>query len=589
MTRTNRPTSAKGRRPAGAAVALAVAVLVAFLAGPVGSGSASPRRVAGAPARPHARALARPHARPHVPAAGLKANPDSYSTTDSGTLAVGSRHGILANDGGGTLQLISHTDPAHGSLTLKPDGAFEYVPQAGFAGTDSFTYTVSNAVALFSTHLPPLGTFGGVSLSGGGYGSSLYPDPGHPGEFYGLEDRGPNVSPSSPANLDVEPIPSFDPAIGLFRFAGDGRAVLLRRIPLRDAQGHPYSGLVNSQNPTGEIIQDLSGQVMADDPNGYDSEGLVALPDGTFWVSDEYGPFITHFNARGRAIQRLSPLDGSLPRELAYRVPNRGLEGLTITPDGRTLVAMMQSALQQPDINGANAKKIAPLRIVTYDLHTHAVHEYLYLLHDPATTGTAVSEITALSDTKFLVDERDGNWPGSGAFKQLWEIDLSKATDVGPSAHVPGAAYDAAHGGLLIGGKSIEAATNGQNTAAALATLTTDHITPVSESLYLDINSLLLSLDPQARFFSHDKIEGVAALNGGREIVISNDSDFGIAGVTNTSAPWVLEPKISPATGQQDDGEYLEIDTSRLAAPTAVDPSAAATSTATVTIHVSAG
>ena len=30
-------------------------------------------------------------------------------------------------------------------------------------------------------------------------------------------------------------------------------------------------------------------------------------------------------------------------------MPNRGMEGLTITPDGATLVAMMQSALQQPD------------------------------------------------------------------------------------------------------------------------------------------------------------------------------------------------------------------------------------------------
>jgi hypothetical protein len=39
---------------------------------------------------------------------------------------------------------------------------------------------------------------------------------------------------------------------------------------------------------------------------------------------------------------------------------------------------------------------------------------------------------------------------------------------------------------------------------------------------------------------------------------------------------------VSPATGQQDNGEYLVIDTTRLSAP-----DTAATSTATVTIHVS--
>ena len=36
--------------------------------------------------------------------------------------------------------------------------------------------------------LPPLGTFGGVSLNAGGFGSSMYPVPGKPSEFYGLED-----------------------------------------------------------------------------------------------------------------------------------------------------------------------------------------------------------------------------------------------------------------------------------------------------------------------------------------------------------------------------------------------------------------
>src|SRR6201999_649365 len=134
----------------------------------------------------------------------------------------------------------------------------------------------------------------------------------------------------------------------------------------------------------------------------------------------EYGPFVTHFTAGGRAIQRLSPFDGSLPQELKIRVPNPGLEGLTITPDGTELVAMMQSALQQTDLNGSNAKNIVPNRLVTYNLRTHAIHEYLTLLHDPKTNGTAVSELTALSDSTFLVDERDGNWPGPGVYKKLW-------------------------------------------------------------------------------------------------------------------------------------------------------------------------
>jgi phytase-like protein/Big-like domain-containing protein len=506
----------------------------------------------------------------------LGAVADSYSMADQGTLAVGAPAGVLANDTGAPLQLISHTDPAHGSLTLNPDGSFGYVPQVGFTGDDSFTYTVANAVHLFSTDLPSLGTFGGVALTAGGYGSSLYPAPFLPGYFYGLEDRGPNVA--APDGSAVEPIPTYDPSIGLFHLVG-GQAVLQRVIPLEDASGHPYSGLVNSQAPTGETIEDLGGHPLAHDPDGYDSEGLVALPDGTFWVSDEYGPFITHFGPTGRALQRLSPFDGSLPAELAKRVPNRGLEGLTITPDGLTIVAMMQSALQQTDLAGANAKNISPVRIVTYNRLTHALHEYLFMLDNPKVNGTAVSELTALTNTTFLVDERDGNFPAAGGYKKLWRIDLTGATDVGPSAKVPGAAYDGAHGGLLVGGKTIENLTNGEATAAATATLASAGITPVSATLFLDIDNLLLTLDAKGRFFSHDKVEGVAALNGGQQIVISNDSDFGISGVTNAAPPWQLQAKISPATGKQDDGEYLSIDMTKLPA---------VTSTATVTIHVAA-
>ena len=53
-----------------------------------------------------------------------------------------------------------------------------------------------------------------------------------------------------------------------------------------------------------------------------------------------------------------------------------------------------------------------------------------------------------------MIDERDGNFP-PGAYKKLFAIDLSGATDVGPSSTVSGATYTAASGGLLIGDKVV--------------------------------------------------------------------------------------------------------------------------------------
>jgi Esterase-like activity of phytase/Bacterial Ig domain len=504
---------------------------------------------------------------------GSGARADSYRVRQHSTLAVGGR-GVFANDPASLTTVVRNTAPAHGSLTLQPNGTFSYTPTAGFRGTDSFQYTTSDAVDLYRTHLPPLATGGGVPVTAGGYGSSLARVPGSNNEYYGLTDRGPNVD--GPNGTKVEPLPDFTPAIGKFRLR-DGNATLLRKIDLHAADGTPYNGRVNCQAGTGETITDGNGTVLPCSDTGYDSEGLVALPDGTFWVSDEYGPFITHFDHDGRQIGRLSPFDHSLPRELANRVPNKGMEGLTVTPNGRMLVGMMQSALQQPDLTKKPAN-VAPLRIVTIDLKTYAMHEYVYLLHDPKTNSGAVSEISAVSNTSFLVDERDGNFEPN-AYKKLFRIDLSGATDVGPQAAVPDATYDATHGGLLIGtGKqTIEGYTqNDTTTSAAAADLAAAHITPVTTSLAVDVGGLLTGLDPTGGLFGHDKIEGVAPLDGGRTVVLSNDSDFGIDGVAQDTAPFGVHPKILP-NGQQDDGEFLAIRTDRLPATT---------STATVTITV---
>ena len=520
---------------------------------------------------------------PHHPCP-LAANPDSYSTAThpvgghQASISVEGSEGILANDCGEAPTIVANTEPTHGSLDLEADGGFTYTPEAGFSGLDSFSYTIADAVHVYKTDLPPIGSFEGIQLAGGSFGSSLAPVPGHPDEFFGLEDRGPNVE--APGGFAIEPKPDYDPAIARFVFE-DGEAELVERIPLRDSIGHPFSGLVNSQAPTNETIQNLKGVTLAHDPDGYDPEGLVALPDGSFWVSDEYGPFVTHFNSEGREISRLSPFGGGLPAELAKRVPNRGMEGLTITPDGKTLVGMMQSALQQTDLEGSDAKKLVPTRIVTYGLYTHQVHEYLFLLDEPATLKTADSEITAISNDTFLIDERDGNFPSATGYKKLWKVSLEGATDVGPSAHVSGATYDGAAGGLLIGGKSIEKTVLGQKTAEAKTTLEGEGIKPVSSSLYLDVDQLLTALNPTDAFYDHDKVEGVAALEGGKRIVISNDNDFGISGAEEAplGSPnkWKLVTKVEPATGEQDTGEYLEVNMSALPAKT---------STGTVTVNV---
>ncbi len=464
---------------------------------------------------------------------------------------------LLAGTGGSAAVRI--TDPQHGTITRRPDGAVVYTPAAGYTGPDRITVTTTDAVKLFTTDIPPLGDFGGVSLQGSGYGSAFTPVPGSTDEFYGLTDRGPNVDGKG-KNEKIAPVPSFTPTIAKFKLAGT-EAVLESTILLKNSTGQPFNGLVDTSAGTGETMRDLNGVVLPPTDHGIDSEGLVAMPDGSFWVSDEYGPFIVHFDASGTELERLAPGRG-LPGEFSLRTPNQGMEGLTVTPDGSTLVGIMQSALSQPGV--ASAREVPMTRIVTVDLKTRDVKEFVYPLEDPK-RKLVVSEITALSNTTFLVDERDGNKPPE-ADKKLWTIDITGATDVGPQAKVQGAQYDPKLG-LLVDGKPLELLVGAVSTADGVAALRKAGITPVTKKSSLDLSGLLDGLNADGGFFGHDKIEGVATPDGGKTLYIANDSDFGIKAATGDQPPFGLEPKLL-ANGVQDSGEVLMVDTTELPAET---------------------
>ncbi len=77
---------------------------------------------------------------------GVPGRVEIYSpyVTDSGVpLVVDASRGLLINDcapEGGSLTVGSSTQPAHGKVVVNADGSFTYTPDAGFVGTDQFTY-----------------------------------------------------------------------------------------------------------------------------------------------------------------------------------------------------------------------------------------------------------------------------------------------------------------------------------------------------------------------------------------------------------------------------------------------------------------
>ncbi|MCX7097349.1 MAG: esterase-like activity of phytase family protein [Methylococcales bacterium] len=166
-----------------------------------------------------------------------------------------------------------------------------------------------------------------------------------------------------------------------------------------------------------------------------DPEGVRVSNNGKYiFISDEYGPYVYQFlRSNGRLVKAftlptslsVSNLQAQGNSEISGntsgRTANKGMEGLAITPDGTTLVGIMQANLIQ-DTNKY-------LRIVTIDIASGATHQYAYKLDD----GSGVSEILAINNSEFLVDERDGKGLGDGtsaAIKKLYKINLTGATEI---------------------------------------------------------------------------------------------------------------------------------------------------------------
>jgi hypothetical protein len=198
---------------------------------------------------------------------------------------------------------------------------------------------------------------------------------------------------------------------------------------LTDAKGRTFTGAAWELRP-GKTAGRL------------DPEAVRVSPSGTILIADEYGPHLMEFNVEGRLLRefklpkhlRIAHPHADAAKELADnksgRVPNRGMEGLAISPDGSKLLGAMQSPLiQDGGTRGTN------LRLVEVDVASGATREFLYPLDH---AKMAVSEIVAVNDHEFLVLERTGSSDAAGArAAKIFKIDISKASDISQHPSLP--------------------------------------------------------------------------------------------------------------------------------------------------------
>jgi len=397
-----------------------------------------------------------------------------------------------------------------------------------------------------------------------GSGSAIAVDPkswvrtptGYQGTFYMLPDRGFNVTGTSDYRARVNKLfitfkPLDDPAaIPVAERQNSVAATLTDTILLTDAAGQSLTGLDpddirRAANGFPDLPQASNGRV------SIDSESLALLPDGGFFIGDEYGPYVYRFSPAGRLLAAIRPPEAFLPKRKGKdhfasnnpgpggrapeppepetgRANNQGFEGLTLTPPGgKFLVAALQSATRQD--GGTSPATPRYSRLLYYDVadreRPRLVREYVVPLPlcesaDGERRVAAQSELLALDETFFLLLCRDsGNGYGTGGatsrYRSIDLLDTSRATNIA------GSRYDG----------TVPVAPNGKLVAG---------VVPATLTRYIDINETaqlqkfgLHNGEPNDRNNLSEKWEGMAlapALDPANPndyfLFVTNDNDF---------------------------------------------------------------
>jgi hypothetical protein len=318
--------------------------------------------------------------------------------------------------------------------------------------------------------------------------------------FWSLTDRGPNQEPIEINGKKSRPFldPSFQPRIYYFSIPRDkGQTNIEKVIYLTGFDSKGLRGLTPCGRPQKEenpVKPD--GSPLDCDQDGIDPESLGVDSQGNFWVGEEYRPSVLQFSPNGRLLKAYVPegtqwnpncdsasitekakcgltvtvpeVHAILPANFIQRLPNRGIEGLTIKDN--LLYLMLQSPLK----TDTDSSKISTIEIVKIDIREDKpVGTLLYPISAPKVDK--IGDL-ALEDADHLLILEQNSKTGPESYHRIYRVDAKT-----PSPHSN---------------------------------------TPVAKELVIDLVG--------AGYDQFEKIEGLTILPN-HQIAVVNDNDFGVA------------------------------------------------------------
>ena len=287
--------------------------------------------------------------------------------------------------------------------------------------------------------------------------------------------------------------------------------------------------------------QSLIGHAKAFSPDGkgktlrFDPEGIRLLGKQSLVITDEYGPDVALFTLAGVkqrdfsvpdsykvSFHSIDPLE-ELAKNKKGRQPNGGLEGVAVTPSGQKVVALIQRPLIQDSVDageGDDKRDGIHCRMLEFSLSGEPGKEFVYTLDK---SGLGQSEILAVSETQFLVLERDSKSGKEAKSKRLYLIDTRGATDVSDIAALTVGALDSSSAG--------------------------DGIRSVEKRLFLDMIGPSSGIEPASIGKKQECLTfGPTLPDGRRTLIIGTDNDF-MEDVPSVFYVYAIDPKLLPDFG----------------------------------------
>jgi glycerophosphoryl diester phosphodiesterase len=159
----------------------------------------------------------------------------------------------------------------------------------------------------------------------------------------------------------------------------------------------------------------------------FDIESLVLAKDGTFWVGDEFGPFLLHFDAAGALLQKPVPFpDGRSPSnpylapgETSRVASSRGFEAMGGSTDGRYLYPVVEGALVDDTVTRRRW-------IYQYDVRAgrYTGQRWAYQTDQEA---DVIGDAFMTGRHRMLLVERDDFEGPSAVTKRVYEVNLDRS------------------------------------------------------------------------------------------------------------------------------------------------------------------